>query len=120
MDKIVIKGACFSCSIGVSPEERSKKQKIIIDVESFLDLRKAAKTDDLKDTANYSKVYDLLKNIAEKNKHALIESMAENIAKELLNKFPIKNVIVKVKKPEALADRNVKYVAVEIARSKNG
>ena len=119
MDKIIIKGACFSCSIGVSEEERRKKQKIGIDVELFLSTRKAAKTDSIKNTINYSEVYNLLKNIVEKNNCRLIEKMAENISEQILSKYSVEKVIVKIKKPEALAGRSVKYAAVEIER-KNG
>ena len=118
MDKIIIKGARFSCSIGVSVEERSKKQKIVIDVELFLSARKAAKTDNIKYAVNYSEVHDLIKSLVESKKYNLIEAMAENIAEEILNKFPVKKVLVRVKKPEALSNKNVKYAAVEITRNK--
>ena len=118
MDRIIIKDAGFSCSIGVSEKERSRKQEIIIDVELYLSTKKAAMADSVKETVNYSEVYDLLKDIVEKNNCRLIEALAENIAKGILDRFHIKKVIVRVRKPEALADRNVKYTAVEIERKK--
>lgn len=120
MDKITIKDACFLCNIGTTPQERIKKQEIFIDIELFLDLRKTIKKDNIENTLNYSEVYGSLKNAVEKNKYNLIEAMAENIAKQILNKFAIKKIIVRVKKPAALSNKNVKYVAVEIAREKNG
>ena len=116
MDSITIKGALFSCRIGVSEEERSKKQQIEADVKLFLSTKKAAKTDSIKDAINYSDVHNLLKNIVEKNNCMLIESLAENIAAEILKNFPAKKALVKIKKRGALADRNVKYAAVEIER----
>lgn len=120
MDKIIIKKARFKCNIGISREERAKKQNIIIDVELFLNLRKASSTDDIKNSVDYSKIHSLIKSIAEKKEHKLIEALAENIANAVLKNFPAKKAVVKVVKPMALAKKNVKYAAVEIARSRHG
>ena len=118
MDKIIIKEARFPCNIGVSQKERKKKQEVIIDVEMFSNIKKASKTDNIRYAVNYSEVYDLIKNIVGREKYKLVEAMAENVAKEILNKFSVEKVLVRVKKPEALANRNVKYAAVEIIRKK--
>jgi len=115
MDKIIIKDAIFFCNIGVSFKERGKKQKIFVDVELFLDTRKAAKTDDLKYTVNYSDVFSLVKNIAEKKEYKLIETLANKIAEIILDKFTAKKIIVKVKKRLPNMD-----AAVEITRDTNG
>ena len=112
MYKIIISEAQFLCNIGISKKEREKKQEIIVDVELFLMTKKKI--------VNYSEVYDLLKDVVEKKEYKLIETMAENVAKEILNSFFIDKIIVRVKKPKALSNRNVKYVAVEIIRDKNG
>ena len=118
MDKIIIKEARFPCNIGVSQKERKKKQEIIIDVELFSNIKKASKTDNIRYAVNYSKVYDLIKNIVGREKYKLVEAIAENVAKEILNKFSVEKVLVRVKKPTALANKNVKYAAVEIIRKK--
>lgn len=118
MDKIIINEAHLLCNIGVSKEERKKKQEIIIDAELFLDIKKASQTDDIKNAANYSEVYEFLKDAAQKKEYKLIETLAEEIAESILNKFPIEKITVRVKKPAALANRNVKSVAVEITREK--
>lgn len=116
MDRIIIKDANFYCNIGVSSKERSKKQKIFVDAEMFFDTRKATQKDDLKFTINYSDVYDLMKNIAEKKEYRLIETLANEIAGDILDKFKTGKVAVKVKKRLT----NMKYAAVEVARKKNG
>ena len=118
MDKIIIKEAKFMCNIGVTREERRKKQKVLVDIELFLDTKKAAKTDSIKDTINYSYAYGLIKKMAERKEYSLIEAMAEGIAKGILHSFKIPKVLVRIKKPKALADRNVKYAAVEVIREK--
>lgn len=119
MDKITIKSARFLCSIGVTAEERIKKQEIIVDVEMFLSIKRSANTDNIKNAINYSEVYELLKNTVEKKDFNLVETLAEDTAKNILREFPVKEVLVRVKKPKALADRNVKYVSVEIKRGKD-
>lgn len=116
MDRIMIKDAHFSCNIGIFPKERSKKQKIFVDAEMFFDTRKAAQKDDLNFTINYSDVYYLMKSIAEKKEYKLIETLANYIAKGILDKFNAQKITVKVKKRLP----NMKYAAVEIAREKNG
>lgn len=115
MDKIIVRDAVFFCNIGVSPKERSRKQKIFADIEVFFDTRKAAQKDDLKFTINYSDVFSLVKNIAEKKEYRLIETLANKIAEGILDKFDAKKVNVGVRK----ALPNFKP-AVEIAREKNG
>ena len=104
------------CNIGVSQEERAKKQKILVDAELFLNLKKVSSTDNIKNTINYSEIHSLMKDIAEKKEHKLIEALAENIANGILKNFPAKKVLVTVMKPKALAKKNVEYAAVEIAR----
>lgn len=118
MDKIIIKEAKFSCNIGVAKKERGKKQEIFIDAEIFFNAKKPGKTDKIGDTLNYSEIYDLMKKTAEDKEYKLIEAMAENIAEEILGSFSVNSALVRVKKPSALADRNVKYAAVEIMRGK--
>ena len=120
MDKLIIKEAYFMCNIGISRNERKIKQEIIIDVELFLETKKAAKKDNIKYTVDYFEVHSLLKDLVEKKEYKLIETLAETIAGAVLDRFPIKKVIVKVKKPKSLSKFNVKYTALEISREKNG
>lgn len=120
MDKLIIQGAPFLCNIGISPKERKLKQEIIIDAELFLDIKRAAQKDNIKNAVNYSKVYDLIKKTVEEKKYKLIETMAEDTARGVLKNFDIRKVLIKIRKPSALADKNVKYVAVEVLREKNG
>lgn len=118
MDKIIIKNACFLCNAGVSQEERRKKQEIFIDIELFLDIKKVSQTDDINKAINYSTIHNSIKNLIENKEYKLIEAIAEDIAKNILENFAISEVLVRIKKPQALADRNVSYVGVEIIRAK--
>ena len=120
MDKLIIKEAQFMCNIGVSKEERAKKQDIVVDAELFFNFKKASSTDSIKNTIDYSEIHFLMKNIAEKKEYRLIEALAENIANGILKNSQAEKVLVRVKKPMALAKKNVKYAAAEITRTKHG
>ena len=116
MYKIIIKDARFFCNIGVSSKERAKKQKIEISAKLFFDAGKATDMDDIKDTINYSDVFGLMRDIADKKEYKLIETLANGIAEGILDKFNAEKITVKVKKRL----QNMKYAAVEITREKNG
>lgn len=118
MDKITIGGASFFCNLGVTEEEFKKKQEIIVDIELYVNAKKAAKTDSIKEAVDYSEIHKSVKEIAESGKCHLIETLAESIANGILKKFKVNEVIVRIKKPGALADRNVRYASIDISRRK--
>lgn len=117
-DKIIIQGARFLVHLGVSVEERKKKQTIIIDCELFYPLKNAGATDDLQHTLNYSEVHALLKRLVESHEWHLIEAIAEKSAMAVLQSFPVHGIHIVVKKPGALALKDVDYCAVDIMRKK--
>lgn len=117
MDKIILSGVRLKCRIGVSGAERSRPQEIIIDLEIDVETRVAAATDDVHDTLNYSEVLDALEEFAAASELRLIETLAERMAERVL-KFPrAKGVLLRVRKPAALAHRGVFSAAVEIFRT---
>eukprot|EP01027_Heterolobosea_sp_BB2_P017571 GEZU01024883.1.p1 GENE.GEZU01024883.1~~GEZU01024883.1.p1 ORF type:complete len:143 (+),score=16.78 GEZU01024883.1:209-637(+) len=64
---------------GVLPEEKSLGQMYEVDVEAYLDIRRAAETDDLQYTFDYSKTVPQIKNLIRTSKVDLIETLATNI-----------------------------------------
>ena len=116
MDKIIIKEAAYRCNVGLSKEERNKKQEVVIDAVLFLDTKKAGQKDDIKHSVNYSEVHSVIKDAAENNEYRLIEAMAEKVSAAILSRFGMPKVAIKIEKPKALANRNVASVSVEITR----
>lgn len=116
MDKIIIKGAQFNCNVGISEKERKKKQKLVIDIEIITNFRKASSTDDIRATISYSDACLTVQKLLDKKQYRLIETAADAIASEILNKTKAKEVAVRVKKTEALKKYNAEYAAVEIRR----
>jgi dihydroneopterin aldolase len=82
-------------------------------------LKKAGETDDLDYSINYAELYSLCKEVVEGKPYKLIEAVAEKIAREILEKFPIADdCTVKVIKPDPPIPGNYRHVAVEIKRGR--
>ena len=56
-DKLILRGLIFHGFHGVKPEEKKLGQKFLIDVDAWMDLRAAGKSDDLSDTVSYTSIY---------------------------------------------------------------
>jgi len=120
VDKIILKDIKLYGYHGVYPEERQIGQHFYIDVEIFVDLKQAGETDEITNTVDYSRIYDIIRCVNENNKFRLIESFAHNISREILSAFgEIKEITVQVRKPEAPIDADFGWVGVEIKRSRD-
>ncbi len=113
-DKILIHGLKIPCIIGTLPHERKKKQPIVIDLEFPTDVRKAAKRDNLRDALNYQKITESATTFVSKSRFYLIETLAKRLIQILRREFKLKNILLRVSKPNAI--RNAKSVSVEIFR----
>ena len=117
MDRIFLRGMRFMACHGVLPHEREVPQPFEVDVEMGLDLRAAGESDDLDDTVNYAKVYDVVSTVLTVTRKYLIEAIAEEIAEDLLRDFDaLRWVRVTVHKPAAPIDGIFSDVGVTILR----
>ena len=117
MDRIFLRGMRFMACHGVLPHEREVPQPFEVDVEMGLDLRAAGESDDLDDTVNYAKVYDVVSTVLTVTRKYLIEALAEEIAEDLLRDFDsLRWVRVTVHKPAAPIDGIFSDVGVTILR----
>ena len=115
-DKIFIQGLQARCTIGIFDWERKIRQKITVDLEFPADIRKAARRDRIEDTVDYKKIAKHTLLFIEKSKFFLIETLAEKLAAELLKKFKIREIKIRLSKPGAL--RFSENVGIEIMRRK--
>lgn len=98
MGKIKLEGLQFFGYHGQQDEEQSIGNRFSVDVEIKTDIRKAAKSDNLKDTINYADVYVAVRETMNQ-KHRLLEHVAYNIIQALRSKFPeVKKIKVSVTK----------------------
>ncbi|MEW6424487.1 MAG: dihydroneopterin aldolase [Bacillota bacterium] len=117
-DRIILRGMEFYGYHGVLPQERELGQRLAVDLEMFLDLTEAGRRDDLSRTVDYAKVFRLVKELVTGSSRQLLETVAEDIAAAVLERFPVAEVVVRVKKPAAPLPGRLEYVAVEIRRGR--
>ncbi|WP_349409090.1 dihydroneopterin aldolase [Pseudalkalibacillus sp. SCS-8] len=119
MDKIYIDNMQFYGYHGVYPEENKLGQRFNVDLVLECDLTEASKSDDIESTVHYGQAYELTKEIVEGKPKKLVETIAEDIAQALLEKFPIiQACTVKVIKPDPPIPGHYDAVAIEIKRSR--
>ena len=98
---------------GASRAERETGRRYEVDVEMHADLAPAAESDRLADTINYTRVYDAVANIIQKNKFNLLETIAARITIEIKNNFEARRVIVRVRKKIPPIPGNLDHIEVE-------
>ena len=113
MDKIIIKDLGVLCRIGVPDEERSKPQRLLITIEMGGDFSRAGNSDDIEHTINYFDVSRRVISICQEQSYRLLEKLAEEIAKMVLNEFGATLATVEIKK-FILSD--ARHVSVRIER----
>lgn len=118
MDKIIIEGIRFHGHHGVPEAERQVGGHYAIDAILSYPLDSAGKTDALEKTIDYASVVTLIVNIGTQRSFQLIEALAETIATEILQQFPIESVHLTVKKLNPPIEQPITHFAVEICRSK--
>jgi dihydroneopterin aldolase len=102
--------------IGVPDEERIHAQKLLVSLDLGVDsISHAAATDSLARTVNYYDVAQHVKHFAREHSRKLLETLAEDIAHDLIKSYPIKTITVEIKK-FILTD--ARYVSVKITRPK--
>jgi 7,8-dihydroneopterin aldolase/epimerase/oxygenase len=113
-DKIFIESLEARCRIGIFDWERKILQKIHVDMEFPADIRKAAQKDRIQDTVDYKGITKYALKFISESQFFLIETLAEKLAQDLLRKFRLKEIKIRLSKPGAL--RHAKNVGVEIVR----
>ena len=117
MDRIRIEDLHLRCIIGIYPEERDKKQDVMIQVTLHADLRRPGRTDDVNDTVDYKALKNSIVEHVESSEFLLIERLADTIAALCLQDPRVERAEVRVDKPGAL--RFARNVSVEVSRGRN-
>ena len=118
MDCIKIINLKIPARHGVYDFEKNKDKLFELDAELFLDLTIPGRSDQLVDSVNYAEVVESIIEIFIAKDRNLIESVAEDITKELLLKYPLRKVIIKIRKPHAPIKADFDNVEVELIREK--
>ncbi len=114
-DRIEVRDLLVRCIVGINPEERVKKQDVIINLTLFGDMRQAAVSDDIDHAINYKTLTKRVIDHVEESDYFLVEKMAHKIAEIAVMEFGVERAIVSVEKPGAL--RFARSVGVVIERT---
>ena len=117
-DHVEVVGVRASGRHGVAPFEREHPTDLLVDAELELDLSRAAASDRLEDTIDYTDVIGEIRRITAASSFALIERLASTIADRLLE-LGARSVRVRIAKPAVAAALEVSQVAVEVRRSRS-
>lgn len=119
MDKIILKGIEFYGYHGLIPEEKTLGGWYEVDVEITHDLRKAGESDKIRDTVDYPKIHKTVVEIGETEKYQLLEKLAHRIAREIIRRFGVSEVLVRIRKPAPPLVGKLDHVEIEITRKKD-
>ena len=117
MDIVYLHGLRCQCRVGVWAWEKQVEQSLILDLDLGVDAVKAAANDDLQNALDYQAVAQRVQKFAADNQFDLIETLAERLAKILLDEFKTTWVRIKVDKGQAV--KGVQNVGLVIERSSN-
>jgi dihydroneopterin aldolase len=114
MDTIFLRGLRVETIVGVHAWERQLERPLIFDLELGADTREAASSDRVRDAVDYAAVAETVTRLAKTLQPALLETLAERIARQLFADFPIQRLRLVIDKPGAVPD--VKQIGVAIER----
>jgi dihydroneopterin aldolase len=117
MDRIVIRDLRIQTRVGVSDEERSRPQPLLVNIEIGADLSAAGDSDELADTVDYDRVITEIADVLKTEEAKLLEHVADSIAAVVVRFKGVRTVTVEVLKELPPVAENVGPVGVRIERS---
>ena len=105
---------------GVLAHERADGQEFVVDITVWIDLADAAASDDLADTYDYSVLADRAAAVVAGQARNLIETVAGEIAEDVMKDHRVHAAEVTVHKPQAPIPHTFVDVAVVARRSRRG
>jgi len=118
--KIHLQNMVFYGYHGNLAEENVLGQRFLIDVVLTLDITEAAQSDRLDATVDYQRVYNICRQIVEKERMRLLEALANRLIDAVLEACPrVSRMDVVVKKPSAPLGGALDYVALETGKDRD-
>ena len=117
MDQIRIDRLKVFAHHGVYPEESAQGQNFYVSAILDVDTREAGLRDELSESVDYGSVSMFIDKFMKKNTFKLLEAVVENLAREILLKYPlVHSVTLKVSKPQAPIPLPFEDVSVTVKR----
>jgi 7,8-dihydroneopterin aldolase/epimerase/oxygenase len=119
-DRIELRGLTVRGNHGVFTHERRDGQDFVVDITVWMDLDEAARTDDLAHTLDYGELAKRAADVVAGPPRNLIETVAGEIAENVMADERVHAVEVVVHKPSAPIPLAFEDVAVVARRSRRG
>jgi 7,8-dihydroneopterin aldolase/epimerase/oxygenase len=113
MDKIFIRGLEIQAVIGIWEWERRITQKIRLDVEMATDARRGAASDAIEGALNYRDVAKRLIGFVSGSQFRLVETLADAVARIVVEEFSVPWIRVSVAKPGAVEGSQEVGIVIE-------
>lgn len=110
---VFVEGLKVEAAIGIYDYEHGRTQPLIIDADITVGLHEIK---GLKDTLNYEMVGNLAREIIAVGHIKLVETLAEDLARAVLDLPQALEVRIRISKPEALKDANRSGCVVVFAK----
>jgi len=99
---------------GATSNERELGQRFEVDVEITADLSDAVKHDEMKRTINYEEVFRLVEAEVVHERYHLLETLADRLARDIVEKFGALEALVRIRKPSVPIAGAIDHVQVEV------
>ena len=116
-DRIRIEQLELEAHIGVTKEERSRSQRLVLNLSVWPRTPFDRLQDNLDRTVNYVELCRIARQFVENRADKLIETLASELASHLLGEFPLGAVEVEIRK---FVLPNTKYVSAIVRRKASG
>lgn len=114
MNIVYIKGLRAQSVIGVYAWERKIRQTLVLDLEMASDIALAANSDQIADALDYAAISSQVISLVEGSEYQLIESLAEEVARMVMEKFGVPWLRLRLSKPGAVAEADDVGVIIEV------
>ena len=111
MDILSISELAVPATIGVYDWEKKIQQTLLFSLEIAIDTYSIS--DRIEDTINYDQIVQNIKELCQNNSYALIETVANTVAREIKANFNIDHIKVTVCKPKAIPQSKGVSISVE-------
>jgi dihydroneopterin aldolase len=102
---------------GATLEERKSGQPFLFDV-MLVAHDAGIRTDELADTIDYTKVVTCIREVSDGQRFNLIEALAAAVADEIIERFDVSRVRVRVRKPQVVLEAPAAHTAASVERSR--
>jgi dihydroneopterin aldolase len=117
-DVILLEGIQIPAALGVTAAERRVRRPVLLDLEVERDLRAAGRSDRIRSTLHYKRIFEVVEDVAANQEHRLVEALGDRIARAVLAKFDADRVTVTVRKPTPIAGV-LRYAGVRVTRRRD-